>query len=126
MGKPGLDRESGNRSAVLGGAALRVDRTEAHEPMTGFVQCRSCRWIEKGEAARVGFSPEQRGQKQAREVRFQNFRRIMGWKRDSCSLLPQPDGDTGCLARSTAGSLGHGCAARPLGHEPRETRTPVV
>jgi hypothetical protein len=77
MGKARLERQSGDCAAMGGSPAIVVDCLDGCETPARLVERRSGRRIEEGETARVGLAPEQRRQKQARQVRFEDFRWVM-------------------------------------------------
>jgi hypothetical protein len=80
MGQARLQRNGGYLPAMGGDVAVRIDRMKPRQPLPRLGQSRRGRRIEKGQAAWIVFAPQQAGQQQAAEVRFQNLGRIMGWQ----------------------------------------------
>ena len=126
MGQARLQRQRGDRAAVVGDAPVVIDRPEAAQPLPRLVDRRSGRRIEERQAPRIGFAPQQRAQQQARQIGFEDLGRVVRGQRRCRCFLPQPDRDAGRLPRGAARALGHRRAARALGHEPGEAGAAVV
>ena len=88
MGKPWLERQRGDGAAVISDSSGVIDCAEFRQPTTRFVEPGAWRWVEEWQAGRVGLTPDQGGKKQARQVGFEDFRRVMRRKRRICRLFP--------------------------------------
>ena len=107
-------------------AAFLVDCAEPQEPLAGLGQSCSWRRIEEGQASRIGLAPKQAGEQQARQVRLEDFGRVVLRKRRGRCLLPQANCNARGLTRRAPGTLGHRRAAGALGDKPGQSGTTVV
>ena len=72
-----LERQRGNRAAMLGHAAARHRSRRAPPAAARFVQGRGGRRVEERAGARGRFAPQEAGQQQARQVGLKDLRRIV-------------------------------------------------
>ena len=81
-------REAGDRAALVGDAALAVDRAEGREQRARFGERAARRGIEKGELAGIGDAPDRAVEQEAGEIGGENLGRGVGLKSAVGGLLP--------------------------------------
>ena len=125
-GEPRRQRQSAKLAALVGDAALRVDRAELDQQRLGFGQRARGRRIEKRERRGIGRAPLRQIEQQARQIGGEDFRPRIGFERRGLRLVPQPVADAGLGAAGAAAAL-IGCGARhPHGLEPGDADVGLV
>jgi len=103
--QPWRQRQRAQALALLGDAAIGVERIELAEQALGLLQRRCGRRIEEGQARRIADAPLREVEHQRRQIGGEDFRLRERRKRRGLRLVPQPVADTRLGTAGTAAAL---------------------
>ena len=116
-GEPRRQRQSAKLAALVGDAALRVDRAKLDQQRLRFGERAGGRRIEERERRGIGRAPLRQIEQQARQIGGEDFRPRIGFERRGLRLVPQPIADAGLGAAGAAAALIGGGARHAHGFQ---------